>query len=80
MTRRLLSIWKDRKALVLCCLLSETGIDSVRLPEDIVAAQRKVAQLTIQLAKAHTVYLCYWVVCWLTSDVDCFKRCVIHNH
>lgn len=32
---------------------AETGIDSVRLREDTVAAQREVAQLTTQLAKAN---------------------------
>jgi nucleoprotein TPR len=32
---------------------SETGVDSVRLREDTVSAQREVAQLTTQLAKAN---------------------------
>jgi hypothetical protein len=32
---------------------AETGVDSVRLREDAVAAQREVAQLTTQLAKAN---------------------------
>jgi hypothetical protein len=32
---------------------TETGVDSVRLREDAVAAQREVAQLTTQLAKAN---------------------------
>ena len=32
---------------------AETGVDSVRLREDTVAAQREVAQLTTQLAKAN---------------------------
>jgi nucleoprotein TPR len=59
---------------------AETGVDSVRLREDAVVAQREVAQLTTQLAKANakleiaggTSYLALFL-CSLTSDVDRFK-------
>ena len=59
---------------------AETGVDSVRLREDALAAQREVAQLTTQLAKTNakleiaggTSYLALFL-CSLTSDVDRFK-------
>jgi nucleoprotein TPR len=59
---------------------AETGVDSVRLREDAVAAQREVAQLTTQLAKANarleiaggTSYVALFLYS-LTSDVDRFK-------
>ena len=59
---------------------AETSVDSVRLREDAVAAQREVAQLSTQLAKANakleiaggTSYLALFL-CSLTSDVDRFK-------
>jgi nucleoprotein TPR len=59
---------------------AETGVDSVRLREDAVAAQREVAQLATQLAKANakleiaggTSYLSLFL-CSLTSDIDRFK-------
>jgi nucleoprotein TPR len=59
---------------------AETGVDSVRLREDAVVAQREVAQLATQLAKANakleiaggTSYLPLFS-CSLTSDIDRFK-------
>jgi len=59
---------------------AETGVDSVRLREDAVIAQREVAQLTTQLARANakleiaggTPSLALFL-CSLTSDVDRFK-------
>jgi nucleoprotein TPR len=59
---------------------AETGVDSVRLREDATAAQREVAQLATQLAKANarleiaggTSYLAL-LLCSLTSNVDRFK-------
>jgi nucleoprotein TPR len=59
---------------------AETGVDSVRLREDAVVAQREVAQLATQLAKANakleiaggTSYLTLFS-CSLTSDIDRFK-------
>jgi nucleoprotein TPR len=59
---------------------AETGVDSVRLREDAVVAQREVAQLATQLAKANakleiaggTSYLALFS-CSLTSDIDRFK-------
>jgi hypothetical protein len=58
---------------------AETGVDSVRLREDAVVAQREVAQLTTQLAKANTKleiaggtsYLALFL-CSLTNDADLF--------
>jgi nucleoprotein TPR len=59
---------------------AETGFDSVRLRDDAVAAQREVARLNTQLAKANakleiaggTPYSASFL-CSLTSDVDRFK-------
>jgi nucleoprotein TPR len=59
---------------------AETGVDSVRLREDTVTAQREVAQLATQLAKANVKleiaggmsYLVLFLSS-LTNDVDRFK-------